>query len=496
MKKYGLIIGVIILIFAMSSCSKRSTTGAGDDLSQRVNLTMWVLGDPAPKHDEVMENLNKLLIEKINATLKVNYLSWGDFGAGMYPLLFSSGEDLDMVYTATWLNWSELARRGAFKDLTELWPKYAPKNFARQSQTALYQATVNGRLFCIPTLMATYSAYGLIFRTDLNLPGWDGKMENFVDIERYLAAVKANNPQFEPLDVAFEGSQMDDLFMFYNKMYAVKGATNDFLFIDPFQSNPKLFTYYEYAKTPEFLDMMDRWNRAGYFSKSALSDSESSKLSNGIAASTIHNIDTYEGQFRDYPERKMRWLNLVTDVSNLSFTQDALAIAQTSKNPERALMLWDLITNDEQVYRAFYYGIEGKSYTISREGGREIITPINTTDYYFSNCWASRTNEFHLPTAGAPPDLAAHKASYDAHITDGVGAQKFRSFVLDTSSVETEYATLNNVHRQYLWPLELGFVDVRTGLREYQQRMEAAGIERVREVLQSQLDAYLREIAK
>ena len=36
-----------------------------------------------------------------------------------------------------------------------------------------------------------------------------------------------------------------------------------------------------------------------------------------------------------------------------------MAIASTSKNPERALMLYDLITSDQEVFNAFFYGVEG-----------------------------------------------------------------------------------------------------------------------------------------
>ncbi len=72
-----------------------------------------------------------------------------------------------MAYTATWLNYAALAQKGAFKSLDEIWPQYAPKNFERQSEAALQQATVDGHYYCIPTLLATYSAFGPIYRTDL-----------------------------------------------------------------------------------------------------------------------------------------------------------------------------------------------------------------------------------------------------------------------------------------------------------------------------------------
>ena len=57
--------------------------------------------------------------------------------ANKYPLLFSSGEKCDLAYTATWLGFSNYASKGAFMNLDELWPTYAPNNYALQSETAL-----------------------------------------------------------------------------------------------------------------------------------------------------------------------------------------------------------------------------------------------------------------------------------------------------------------------------------------------------------------------
>jgi len=493
MKKTVIVFITLILICVTLSCEK----GSSSDLSRRIEVVMWILGDEPPLDKEVMDNLNKILAEKLNTTLKVRYLSWADFGSGMYPMLFTSGDVFDLVYTATWLNWTQLARRGAFKDISGLFPEYAPKNYARQSQTALFQATVDGKLYAIPSLLSTYSAFGAIYRSDLAVKnGWDGKMDSIRDIERYFAVVKENHPEIEPFDVYNEGSFMDDMWMYNQGFYSLKGATNDFLFIYPFDENPQIFTYYEFNRINEFLSMMDRWNKAGYFSKSALSDSDSEKLANGRTAMRMHNVDTYEGVYRNTPkEWGIRWFNLVKDISNMSFTQDAVAISNTSRNPERALMLWDLITNDEEVFRAFYYGIEGKTYRIFEEDGKKYVEQLDPVGFSFSSNWAARTNEFSFPTHGAPDDVDTYRASYDAYIQDGIGSQKFRSFVIDISSIETEYAACENAHRTYWFPLELGFVNINTGLREYENRMKAAGIDKVKQVLQAQLDSYLKEIS-
>lgn len=471
-----------------ASTEAASSGETGLDTSEEVELVMYVVSNEPAKQQELTDNMNKIFKEKLNCTLKINYIGWAEY-PNKYPLLFSSGEAFDMAYAATWLNFSALAQKGAFMNLDELWPTYAPDNFAMQSETAKQQATIDGHYYCVPTLLATYAAYGPMWRTDLvEGTDWDGKMESFEDMERYMDLIKANHPEIEPYDVNSAGSEMDDLFMYNNGMYAIKGSTNDFLFIDPTEENPKLFTYYEYEKTPEFLEMMNRWNEKGFFSKSALSDTDTEKTKNGKAALKIHNVDTFTGLVIDKPEYSFDYANLVKDVSNLSFTQDAMVISNTSKHPERALALWNLITTDREAFDAFFYGIKDVSYELNDKGEVKTLDPDN---YAASAMWAVRTTELNRDGIGTPERTNELKKEWDAYIKDGVGSQKYRSFVLDTSSIETEYAACQNVHQQYWWPLELGYTDPVSGLKEYQEKMEAAGIEKVREVLQQQLDAYV-----
>ncbi len=505
---------VLMLCLSLSGCgsknaNKDSGNGSGNDsssnssndkdktkepdTSKEVELVLYVVSNEPTGQATINENFNKLLKERINTTLKINWIGWAEY-ANKYPLLFSSGEEFDMAYAASWLNFASLAKKGAFMKLDELWPTYAPKNFAMQSDTAKQQATVDGSYYCVPTLLATYSAYGPTYRTDITEgTGWDGEMKTFEDMEEYLDLVAASGKGIEPLDIYSSGSEVDDLWMYYNGQYAIKGSTNDFLFIDPSQENPKLYTFYEYDKTDELLEMVNRWNQKGFFSKSALADTDSDKTRNGKAALKLHNVDTYQGYTIEHPEFKFKFSNYVSDVSNMSFTQDAMVISNTSKNPERALQFWDLLTSDQEVYDAFYYGILGESYELNEDGQ---FTMINTDKYSTSSMWAARTTELNRNQAGTPQDIIEFKREWDAHIKDGVGSQKYRSFVIDISSIETEYSACISVHQQYWWPLELGYTDKEQGLAEYKAKMEAAGIEKVRQVIQKQLDAYIASLAK
>ena len=235
-----------------------STSSASGELdtSEFVELSMYVISDRPSGQDEIDENLNKLLKEKLNCSLKINWIGWAEY-ANKYPLLFSSGEEFDMAYSASWLNFASLAQKGAFKSLDELWPTYAPKNFAAQSEEAKQQATVNGSYYCVPSLLSTYNTYGPFWRGDLvEGTDWDGKMETFEDIEEYCDIIKETHPEMECIDLYSTQPEIFYMYMENQGLAAFNGIR--YLWYDPSAENPTVMTSYELEKTPEFLEMMAR----------------------------------------------------------------------------------------------------------------------------------------------------------------------------------------------------------------------------------------------
>ena len=489
MKKLFKVAAVTLLALSfatITACSGNKKTGDGT-----TNLVMYVIGDRPAGQDVMDDNFNKVIKNKLDISLTVNWIPWADF-TNKYPLLFSSGEQFDLAYTATWLNFTALAQKGAFMNLDDLWEKYAPKNYARASDAAKKEATVDGHYYCVPTLLATYTAYGPIYRSDI-VEGteWNGKMNTFDDIEAYCDIVKRDHPEIEPIDIYAQGSEWDDTFMYSKGYRASKNATNDFLFYNSDEENPKLTTYYEYSKTPEFLEMMNRWNKKGFFPKSALADTDSTKLQNGKAAVKTHNIDNYQTYSILHPEWKLKYQSMNKYVTHLPYTQDAMVISNTSKNPEKALQLWDLLTTDRELYDAFFYGVLGTTYSLNEKGEYKIL---DNNLYALSDMWAVRTSEFHRNGEGTPEDYVPTKESFEASMKSSEGAKravKYEAFAIDTSKIETEYAACQNVHQQYWWPLELGYTNAKTGLAEYEKNMKAAGIEKVKAEIQRQLDEYV-----
>ena len=428
----------------------------------------------------------------MNTTLELRWLSWADY-ANKYPLMFSSGEQFDMAYAANWLNFYGMARKGAYMPLEDLWEEYAPDNYALQSEEAKTQATVDGHIYGIPTLWGELNSFGPIYRADLlDESQWDGKMENFEDLEEYLDLIKANYPEMEPFDLYSSGSEIDYVYFSNKGLLTSQNSSADFLWYDPSEEQPQIKTFYDLDGVEDFLTMMNRWNEKGFFTKSALADTDSMKLDNGKAAAKMHNIGQYVELALRHPEWEARFANFVKPMSHSAYTRNCLVLPNTCKDPERCLALWNLLTTDRELYDAFFYGVEGTTYELDEKGNYRLL---DTELYALSNMWAVRNPEFIRNAIGTPDGYDEWIEKMEAMVAEDKTSERYAGFVPDFSNIETEVAMCNNVVQQYWWPLELGYTDPVTGLEEFKKMMEAAGIDKVIEEIQGQLDAYVETLA-
>ena len=471
-----------------SSPASASGESGTADTSQEVELVMYVVSDRPAGQDVVDENLNKLLKEKLNCTLKINWIGWAEY-AQKYPMLYSSGESFDMAYCAGWLNFSNLARKGAFQSLNDLLPTYAPKNYAMQSESALSQATIDGNLYAVPTLLPTYTAYGTVYRGDIaEEAGITDTIDTWDEIEEYCDYILANHPEMEAIDMY---SKDPELALQYTRSIGYKDIDSGlrYIYYDPSEENPTVKAVYDVDGISDFYARMKDWSDKGYWSKSALSDTDSLKTQNGKAALRFYNVDTWASYSAIHPEWNFQYGNMTSDVAHLPYTQDCMVISNTAKNPERALMLWDLLTTDQEAYDAFFYGVLDTSYTLNDEGQFTITDP----DLYNTNAmWAVRTMDLNRNQAGVPDSYNIIREDWEKEISSDKGAERFTGFVLDTTNITTEVAACTNAEQQYGWPLQLGYTEnVEQSIEEYKSAMEAAGIEKVIAECQTQLDAYL-----
>ena len=118
------------------------------------------------------------------------------------------------------------------------------------------------------------------------------------------------------------------------------------------------------------------------------------------------------------------------------------AISRTSKNSERAMMLLELINNDEGVFNLITWGIEGKHY-IKKDGN--YIETVKGTKYAVVPSWLLATTFRSYLVSGQPADVwdQTKKVNEEAKPSPALG------FTFDPTSVKTEVANCSAVIKEY-----------------------------------------------
>lgn len=111
---------VFLLSLTVTSCF-----GQGKGISETksgnpkvVTLVGYLIGSAPSGLPEVLEELNRKLEKDIHARLELRYIQWGDMAA-RYPLVLSSGENVDFIFAANWAYYSQEATKGSFREITE-----------------------------------------------------------------------------------------------------------------------------------------------------------------------------------------------------------------------------------------------------------------------------------------------------------------------------------------------------------------------------------------
>ena len=463
------------------------------DISQQVDLVMYLIGSPAPDYDEMLEQLNAKMAVDLNATLTVNWVGWGDFGT-KYPLILASGEPVDLIYASTWTNYYSEVAKGAFLPLEDLLPVYAPKTYADITPDFMKQATVNGHLYGIPASFYQVGMMGYIMRGDflaesgiIESEGVAGYGDFTIDhYGMFMDYIKNNHPEIQPGDYMATSDALDSYFAFSQNLYTVTVP----FYIDLSADEPVVVNFYDLPDSvllPHF-NKMKEWGDKGYWSKTVLSDKEENKFRDGKAASRLHNQDSWKTTYNTHPEYDAKYYFGAPYAFKTAAMQDGLAVPAAAKNPERALMLVEKLRQDEEYYDLMTYGIKGKHWELNENG--ELI-PLDADGFapegYCS--WGFKEIKFFKPPVGMPANLDEVNAALD----DLATINPYTLFFADYEPIKNERAAVFNVWQQYGLPLAYGYVDVESGLATVREKMAAAGAETMRAELERQLREFLAE---
>lgn len=471
---------------------------ANTDLSKAYTVNMFLIGDKPNDWDMVLEQINAYLAD-YNTQLAVTFMSWSDYQT-MYPLVLAGGEQVDLIFTAPWCYMYTEAAKGSFYELTgEFVEKYMPLSKQYQAPQSWDETTLAGKTIAVSSNYAQPMGKIVAVRQDLmekygltELKTWDDYMNYMLTIAEKetpesgiyaLAAAGDNNElwdvyrqQFDTF-LALDSNYMDMMYTYDGKL--------------PTRETIKLV--YEFDAFRQYCYDMKKLADAGCWSRSALTNTitDDDAFGNLQGASIAWNasVFTYMKQAEKTEGVYCAAYDLTTDhfVGAEAYSNNDMAIAAGSRNPERAAMVLDLIKYETTLYRLLMIGIEGTHYAMADDLGH--YTRLEATTEYppslVSASWAIKSGD--LSEAGAPE---REQAITDTWLSR-VQSNPTITFVFDDSSVKPYVSAVSAVLQDYVPMLELGLVDdVDVTLDEMVQKCYDSGLQEVYDEFYAQYDAW------
>lgn len=468
------------------------------DLSEPVELTMYLLGDRTADFDEVYAEINKILSEKLNTTVKVEFLGWGEHDT-MYSMLFSGGQDFDLIFTASsWGHYESTVAMEGFYPLSEDFIKtYAPDIWNVVPELAWDQAKINGTIYMVPNYQNEFGQDVLAVRGDLMEEYGISQITNWDEMVDFFKAC-AEHGQY-----ASQGGPWYQYFQAQG-LTITGGAPNsgDLILYNTQDPNDLSFTYVlDWDGFADYCHQMKELADMGAWSPDVLnsSDERQTGLLTGRTATMVWNLGTCKTYAKEANANNSDWnVTLVDPVSNQakkvnSYINNGVAINAASKNKERAMMVLNEFYTNPTINDMSRFGIEGKHWEAVGDDQFKVIDETNFG--VDGNCnWGWMNNE--IKRTEYIEDRTAVDDTYDAMLASWdnnvKGDHVYDGFNFDNSSVSTQVAAVEAALGTYYEPLKNGLVDdVDSALEQLKSSLESAGIRDVIAELERQAAEYV-----
>ncbi|NQX59667.1 DUF3502 domain-containing protein [Paenibacillus qinlingensis] len=472
-----------------SSSAVPKTTTAVEPTKELVNIS-WYMRKPIDtmKDQEAIEaEANKTIKSGVNANLHFNFIdaaSWED----KMKLMSASGEPYDLVFTSNWTNAIDSnVQKGAFLPLDDLLKKYGQDILAKVDKRAWKSVTYNGKIMAIPGQGPFTTPNGIVFKKDLvtkyNLDY--KKIKNLQDLEPYLETIKKNEPTITPLLVTKTVSAPGDFISDHTNV--TKGIrydekANQFVLetdIPQFVNNYRtMHDYYVKGYVAKDAAIKTDFTAEAKSGKYAIMRDSGGYTEDGSKSTALFGFPTVES-LAFYP---------IIATSNM--VGAATAISKTSKNPERAMELLNLVWKDKKLSNTLAYGLEGKNYTVKSGAGTDAMSVdaksgAEQTWAIWHNWLGPLWDQWDSGWNSKASLEQMQKNNNEAKTSSILG------FLFNGEVVKSEIAQVNAVYAELQPILYSGAMpDYDKFLGEMKQRLKDAGLEKIKAEAQKQLDAW------
>ena len=251
----------------LTGCGKKAETNANGE--EIVELTWYQVGDAQADDDQVFEEVNNYLADKIGVKLDVIKVGWGDYNQKM-QVVINTGDKWDLCFTCSWANdYLQNAQKGAFLELDDLLQKEGKEMYDKIDPRFWEAAKVGGVTYGVPSEKEIGSCPMWVFTKEYvdkyNIPYQD--IHTLEDLEPYLKLIKENEPDVVP--------------MYLTKDYTAPtymDKIQDPVGIEYGDDTLTVKNVFETERMKSTLDTMRKYYLAGYINKDAATASDDKSI--------------------------------------------------------------------------------------------------------------------------------------------------------------------------------------------------------------------------
>ncbi|MCR5342048.1 MAG: ABC transporter substrate-binding protein [Butyrivibrio sp.] len=496
---------------------------SGIDTSEHVVINYLTIGDkPTGKASErlreTITELNEILGDELNAELSIKFVGWDNYLEKYNKEIGLMDGSVDLIGASTdWLDGWANVKKGVFLPLSDVILRtYAPKTYESVSPEHWEMCKYNDQIYFMPEDNYTqWTNHGFIYRMDFaKEAGLKKGVKSWDDMTTYFEYVRGNHPE---LSCPWDANST----MYINMAEGWITSHSEFVPIDSL-GNEKLWggtredPYTIYVPAMDDTDMlvayaelMKKWDRMGVWTSHVMDEPKSDnrlEYRRGLVAAEQHHTQTFVNLcskneenvlYKDNPNAESGFFYFGEENDNLvsgTITHGAMAISAASENPERALMVYDMLRNNETCYRLICYGIEGISYIINEEGLRakpEGYDPESDNIYDITDFWWGRNDNLEIRDADTNWDVVDELyTAYDKKKYD----YPYGQLVPDETEIEAKIEKCNKIYETYMKQISFGKYNgtAESIVEEMQKELALEGIDDVTAALQEQIDALYR----
>lgn len=455
-----------------------------------VTITFVRPGNKPERYDAMIENVNQKLAEdSMNMKLEINYIA-SDVFQDKVSMMLSTGDTFDLLsimedqkaYTA-------FVGMESLLPINEYLDQYGEALKANIPQAMWDSATVDGKIYTIPAFWTDLADQASCITVDRANMKKYGVTEDPKTREDLLALCDAYAAKWEGADKPYVIPMYKEPFTWLFRTLESYPFTvvDELLYVSQEGEVKNWFATDEFKTCADFFATL---YEKGYVSPDILSTAWSSwkQLCSGNfmwcdGCQMWGSEEYFTGLIPGCELDSLYVAPEATSFRPAAFRNDT-AVSATSEHPADAVRFMNWLYSEQDNYDAVIYGVEGTDW---KNEGERLYTKLTANGEVFNDDWMMGNMSFLRTEVGTYPTFIDIMYTEKKDAVNSV----VMNFNFDPTNVSTEYANCLALVSSDIYPVKLGIVRYEDGNQNVLEQLKAAGIDKVIEEYQSQLNKYL-----